>query len=223
MRPLRHALVIVPFLALGCSSSTSTSAPTPTTTVLSSGANPSVAGQSVDLTATISGGSGGNTGTVSFADSGVTLAGCAAQPVTAGQASCTFSAAFPGTHPLGATYHGDPSSEASVATVVVQVVHSASTTTTITLASPQANPGGPITLSGIVSVNAPGAGSPQGNVAFISGGNLIASCALAPLNAQMGCQASATLAPGSRTITASFPGDANFFTSVSAGLQVVVN
>ena len=63
-----------------------------TTTALSSSANPSVSGQSVTFTATVTAnppGAGTPTGTVDFQDGGVSIAGCGAQALVAGIATCS--------------------------------------------------------------------------------------------------------------------------------------
>lgn len=70
-------------------------------------------GQPVTLTATVTAGSGGPdpTGTVTFADNGVTIPGCGAAPLSTSAgvttATCSTSFAAAGSHPLTTTYSGD--------------------------------------------------------------------------------------------------------------------
>ncbi len=73
-----------------------------------------------------------------------------------------------------------------------------------------------VTYSAHVSVNAPGAGSPTGNVAFFDGGVAIARCGHAHGKALKGSSASCTVSyeeVGSHTITAQYLGDTNFLAS----------
>jgi hypothetical protein len=80
---------------------------------LGSSVNPSIAGQTVTFTATVSPNDGG--GTVGFfADGSVTpISGCATQPLTlvgsSYQATCSTSGLAVGTHPIAAQYSGDTS------------------------------------------------------------------------------------------------------------------
>ncbi len=67
----------------------------------------SAAGDSVILSAAISGPSGTPTGTVEFQSNGSTIAGCSAQPVTSGTATCTTTTLAVGTDTLLALYSGD--------------------------------------------------------------------------------------------------------------------
>jgi hypothetical protein len=92
-------------------------APSATTTTLVSSLNPSNFGQSVTFTATVSGAS--PTGSVSFDDNG-TLLGSGS--VSAGNASLTTSTLAVGSHPITATYGGDPANSASSSSILTQVV-----------------------------------------------------------------------------------------------------
>jgi hypothetical protein len=82
---------------------------TATATTLSS-ANPSVAGEQVTYTATVSPAPDG--GTVAFADGGTTIAGCGAQPVdtSTGKATCQVTYDSTGAHAITAAYSGDDAS-----------------------------------------------------------------------------------------------------------------
>ena len=63
------------------------SARIPTITTMTSSANPSVAGQAVTFTATVT--PANATGTVAFTANGASITGCNAQPIAAGAATCT--------------------------------------------------------------------------------------------------------------------------------------
>jgi len=85
-----------------------TPTPSPTSTVLTSSANPSTVGQSVNFTATVS--PMPDSGTVSFTEGGVSIAGCGAVQVNepSGQASCQTTFGQASVVPIVATYSGDP-------------------------------------------------------------------------------------------------------------------
>ena len=80
-------------------------------TSLGSSQNPSVVGQSVTFTATITGSS--PTGTADFADGANDIPGCSDQPLMGGQATCTTSGLSAGSHSITATYDGDPNNLSS--------------------------------------------------------------------------------------------------------------
>ena len=97
-----------------------------TTSSVSSSANPSVSGQAVTFTATItpvSPGSGTPTGTVTF-DDGSTVLGTVT--LTNGTASFTTSSLAVGTHSIKAVYAGDANFKTSTSAVLKQVVNSSS-------------------------------------------------------------------------------------------------
>ena len=87
-----------------------------TTTALVSSANPSTVGQTVTLTATVTGTS--PTGQIVFGEPGVTL-GIA--DLNAGVATLAISSLTVGTHALTATYSGDLSNDSSVGTLTQTV------------------------------------------------------------------------------------------------------
>ncbi len=81
-----------PNYTISYASGTMTISQASTTTVLTSTPDPSVFGQTVTLTATVSvvsPGAGDPTGTVEFEDAGIDISGCASQPVDGGLATCT--------------------------------------------------------------------------------------------------------------------------------------
>src|SRR6202011_5042578 len=105
-----------------------------TTTALSSSVNPSVAGQSVTFTATVTAnapGAGTPTGTVTFQDGGVNIAGCVNQALVAGSATCGVTYAGVGSHTITALYSGDASFSASTSAPLTQTVNQAATTTVL--------------------------------------------------------------------------------------------
>ena len=90
-----------------------------TTTSLSANPNPATVGQTVTLTASVSGGSGA-TGTVTFSD-GATSLGTAA--LASGTASLTTSFGASGSHSLTASYAGDSGNAASTSAAVTETVN----------------------------------------------------------------------------------------------------
>ncbi|MFO1305776.1 MAG: FG-GAP-like repeat-containing protein [Burkholderiales bacterium] len=90
------------------------------TTGLTSSANPSVSGALVTFTATVSGTS--PSGTVSFTEGGVALAGCGAKALASGKATCATSALSVGSHPIVATYAGDANNNGSASVTLNQIV-----------------------------------------------------------------------------------------------------
>jgi hypothetical protein len=208
---------------------TFTLTPAATTTSISSSANPSVFGQSVTFTATVStAGLGTPSGNVQFFDGANPIGGTIALNAS-GQAQVTTSALTVGSHTITAQYAGDvPSgfnSSSGSLTGNPQVVNKASTTTS--LASNQTNPigtGTPATFTATVSPVAPGAGTRTGTVTFNRNGVAVSSCVNVAINGsgQANCNLTFTLA-GNYNITAVYSGDGNFnaSTSVTFVQQVV--
>ncbi len=199
-----------------------------TTTTLSSSANPSVVGQPITFTATVSvaaPGSGTPTGSVAFFDGGVAISGCGAATLSnAGIVTCPVTYTSAGSHTITAVFGGGGNFATSTSSALTQKVNQAGTTTTL---SSSANPsvvGQPITFTATVSVAAPGSGTPTGSVAFFDGGVAISGCGAATLsNAGIAtCPVTYTSA-GSHTITAVFGGGGNFATSTSSALTQKVN
>ena len=136
---------------------------------LGSSANPNVYGQSLTLTATVTAAAGGQraTGTVAFTDGSNSIAGCTAQPLTAGgsaasaNATCVIAAAnslTAGTHALSVSYTGDSNNTAS----------SASLSQSITLANQTIAFGSPPTLVYQGSAALTATGGASGNAVIFS-------------------------------------------------------
>lgn len=91
-----------------------------TTTTVASSANPSVQGQTVTYTATVSPAGGGS---VTFNDGGTPVGGCTARSLnSSGQATCQVTYATTGSHPITAVYSGDAASAGSTSAVLAQNV-----------------------------------------------------------------------------------------------------
>src|SRR5205823_4188212 len=97
-----------------------------------SGTNPTVFGQAVTLTATVSAvapGAGTPTGAVTFRD-GSTSLGTAT--LATGRATFTTAALTVGSHAITVVYAGDANSNGSTSAALTQTVNLASSTTTVT-------------------------------------------------------------------------------------------
>lgn len=184
-----------------------------TTNITNDSPAPSITGQSVTVAYTVApiAGSGVPTGDVLVSDGTASCTGT----VTSGQCSLILTNA--GSRDLTATYLGDSNFNSSISTAVSHQVDKADTTTAITSDDPDPSKSGQsIVVQFTVSVNAPGSGSPTGNVVVSDG---ISSCTG---KVSAGKCSLILTTQGLRTLTATYQGDPNFFTSVSAGVQHTV-
>ncbi len=181
-----------------------------TTTTVTASPTPSVFGQSVTFTATVTSGSGTPTGNVQFVIDG-------GAPVTvaldgSGQATLTTSLLTAGPHTVVANYQGAANFATSSGTVS-HTVNKANTTTAITADNPDPSaPGQAVTVAYTVTANPPGAGTPTGNVTInaTTGESCIGTVAAGSCTITFNT-------PGTRTLTATYAGDTNFNGSTSAG------
>ncbi len=186
----------------------------PTTTTLTSSANPSVFGQSVTFTATVS--ATGATGTVTFQD-GATALGTAT--LTSGQATFITSSLSVGSHSVTATYGGDASFSGSTSSALTQSVNKASTSTSVRASPTPSILNQSVTFTATVTVLAPGAGTPTGTVTFQDGATTIGT---ATLNGSASTTlSSSSLTVGAHTITGQYNGDSNFLSSSGSLTQTV--
>ncbi len=194
-----------------------------TTTALASSANPAQVGSSVTFTATVTGSS--PTGTVGFTDAGVSI-GCAAVALAGNAATCSTSALALGTHTIVASYSGDAANMMSSGTLSEVIIAGGGgagvTTTTLVSSSNPAASGAGVTFTATVTGTAP-----TGSVAFRDGANNINNCAVVPFaagsgNSRTASCTTATLAIGTRNITARYSGDAANATSTSAILPETI-
>src|ERR1700730_6676340 len=135
------------------------------TTTLTSGTNPSVWGQPVVFTATITPVAPAPTGTVTFQDGGTNIAGCVNRPVAARVATCTTAALAGGSHTVTAVYSGNATHATSTSAAVTQVVNTGSTTTGVAASVNPSVSGQTVTYTATVSAVAPAAGTGTGTVA----------------------------------------------------------
>ena len=194
---------------------TFTLAPAATTTSVTSSANPSVFGQPVTFTATVStAGLGTPTGNVQFFDGATPIGG----PVAlngSGQAQVTTSTLSVGNHTITANYAGDVPSGFNASSGGLaggQQVNPANTTTTIT--SGGSNPVGvniPVTFTATITTQAPSVATvgANGTVSFFRNGSPICSNVALNGSSQATCTITFTIA-GNYNITAQYSGTANF-------------
>jgi hypothetical protein len=180
----------------------------------SSSPNPSAVGETVTLTATVSGGVT-PTGTVTFFN-GTTELGSATLDGS-GVATLVTSALGVGSHSVIAAYAGDASHGNGASAAVNHVVKHATGTSVSSSANP-AQLGASITFTATVT----GSGSPTGTVTFRDGATFLAETALAGGTAAF---TTSSLPLGSRAITAQYNGDATNLASSGtlAGGQTVVD
>jgi hypothetical protein len=185
---------------------------TTTSTTLTSSLNPSVFGQAVTLTATVSP-SSGPTGTVQFLD-GATPLGTVA--LSGGSASLTTATLATGSHSVTAVYSGDTGYGGSTSSPVAQIVNKVTTATTLTSSLNPSAFGQAVTLTATVS---PSSG-PTGTVQFFDGATPLGTVALGSGTASL---TTSTLAAGAHSITAIYSGDTNYAGSTSSAVTQTVN
>ena len=190
-----------------------------TTTSLVSSANPSVSGQAVTFTATVTAVAGTATGSVDFYN-GAALMGSA--NLTAGVATfVTSSLSLGAGQNITAVYAGNVNFNGSTSSAVSQTVIQAGTVSTL-LAAP--NPsvfGQSVTFTATVAAVAPGSGTPTGTVTFYDGATLLGTGSLSSGTATYN---TASLAVGgSHSITVVYSGNSSFLGSTSSATTQVVN
>jgi streptogramin lyase len=192
----------------------------PTTTALGSSTNPSLYGNSITLTATVSPQAVAGTvpdpasvtGTVTFFDGGTAIG---TGTVSSDTATLTTSALSAGSHSLTAVYNGDSFNTTSTSTPLTQVVQGATTTGVASNDNP-ATYGDAVTFTATVLPS-----TATGNVTFLDGTTSLGT-------ATLGAGGTATLTtssltPGSHSITATYGGDTLDAGSTSSSISQQVN
>jgi hypothetical protein len=220
---LNNTATAAPFATdgLGRLAPTSAATPSATSTVLSSSANPSQAGQPVTLTATVTSSGVTPTGSVTFRDGGAVLATSALD--ASGRAAFTTSGLAAGTHSITAEYGGDARSAASASPALSQTVNpaptAAATSTSLASSLNPAAAGQAVTLTAAVTPSG-GSGIPTGSITFKDGSTVLGVVALDSAGT---ARLTKAFTAGSHALTAAYGGDANFQASVSPVLTQQVN
>ena len=184
---------------------------------------PSVIGQAVTFTATVTAaapGSGTPTGTVTFYDGSTALD---TATLSGGSAAFATSALALGSHPITVVYGGDTNFTGSTSptfTEVVEVVNEYASTTAVSSSVEPSVYGQSVTFTATVSATAPGEGTPTGNVTFYDGSTALDTETLSGGSATF---STSSLAVGTHSITAIYGGDTNFNSSTSTAFSQVVN
>ena len=192
-----------------------------TTTTIIASPNPSVFGQVVTFTATVSAatpGAGIPTGIVIFKDGDIRLGTATLD----GTGHATLKRAVPGSvgsHTITATYRPGSHFTASQGSLA-QTVGQATTTTTIIASTLSAPIGKSVSFTATVNPVTPGAGKRTGTVTFYDNGIALGPAVTLNSSGQAALKTSA-LPLGSDTITATYSGDTNFTGSTgSLGVQI---
>ncbi len=188
---------------------------TPSTTTVTSSPDSSDFGEMASLTATVSGGAGTPTGSVSFTD-GATPLGSVSLNVM-GMAVLSTSGLAVGPHTIGAAYGGDSTYATSSGSDPHTVVK-ADTALSISDAPEPSIQGSSVTITASLSVVAPGGGAPSGTITVTATNSTGCTITLAATS----CALTFT-ATGLQTINASYGGDGNFNGSTAASITNLSN
>lgn len=184
--------------------------------VISSG-SPSVYGTPVTFTATVTpNGTVVATGVVNFLDGAAQIGTGTLN--AAGQATFTTSSLAVGSHAITAAYKGDTNYSAATSPAITQLVNQAQTGTTVSALPNPGIAGKAVAITATVQVIS-GTATTTGTVTFTDNG---AALGTAPLSATGTATINPILTPGTHSIVASYGGDTNDASSVSAALPLAV-
>jgi hypothetical protein len=192
------------------------------TTVISSSASPSVFGQSITFTASVTASASGGTptGTLQFMIDGTSFG----NPVNlaGGVATSRAISLSVSNHIIQAVYSGDSSFSGSTGSFT-QTVIKASTNTIVSSSLSSAIAGQTITFTATVGVSSPGAGTPSGTIQFvIDGANAASPQSLSGSGGLVTASfATSSLGAGTHTFSASYSGDSSFAGSTGLVTQTV--
>jgi uncharacterized repeat protein (TIGR03803 family) len=191
--------------------------PASSMTSVTSAPNPSISGQEVTITATVSpSGPPTPTGTVGFTSNGTPISGCTAVTLSSQTAVCMTSTLAVGTDTIVATYSGDSNYVGSSGTLS-QIVKVA-TTTALTTAPNPSNVGQAVTMT--AAVTAQNGSLPTGTVVLESDGVQIGSASLN--NSGIAVLNYSGLSAGTDALTATYQGSATLAGSTSNTVSQVV-
>jgi hypothetical protein len=164
---------------------------------LTSSPNPSLPGQVVTITSTVTGSA--PTGSVQFKNGGVNLD--AAVTLSGGSAVLVSNSLAVGNHSITAAYDGDAGNTASVSPAITQVVNQAVSSVALSVSPPNPSVGQTVTLTATVTGY-----SPTGSVQFMDGTFNLGASVLINGTAAI---STSVLSVGSHSLTAVYVGDVN--------------
>jgi hypothetical protein len=189
-----------------------------TTSVTASSTSPA-AGESVTFTASVSGqGHSKPWGLVKFTAGTVNLG--TTWVGGDGTASVMTKSLTPGVYPVIATFSGNAGAVASTSEPLSITVSQATTTVGLQADNARVNQDQPVTFTAQINTAFGEALKPGGTVRFVDGTTTLATVNV--MNS-MATYTTATLAPGTHSITAVYSGDADFVGATSGAVNVEVN
>ncbi len=189
----------------------------PTTVSLTSTLNPSLTGQALTFIATISAGGDVTTGTVTFFNGDIAIAGCSNITQASNEtATCTTSTLPLGSDSITATYSGDANDASAVSSVLAQVVKQLAT---IELTATP-NPSVVMANVTLIATTTAATGTPTGAITFYDGGTAIGSANLSA--GGVASFSTTTLAVGTQALTAKYSGDSTNAAGLSNTVDEVV-
>jgi hypothetical protein len=174
---------------------------------LRSSLNPSIYGQNVTFTATVTSSGGVPSGTVTFSDSSLPLGTGALRN---GVATFTIGTLSAGIHPVSAAYSGDARHTKAASSPLNQTVNKVQTSTVLSSAPNPSRLGQAVIFRATVSSSS--GGSPTGIVTLLDDTRMLGQ---SPIKRGIARLTVPNLASGPHNITASYGGNSNFAASVS--------
>jgi hypothetical protein len=185
-----------------------------TNTVLASSLNPSVYGQAVTFTATVTSSAGTPTGAVELYNGSTVVGG---GTLTSGKTLISISSLPAGSDSITGTYQGSATFAPSTSAPLSQVVKIASTTTALASSLNPAGTGQPVTFTATVTSQFGGAAT--GSVTFYSGTQTLGTASLSGNRATLSTSFTSS---GTYSISAKYSGDSNNAGSTSSALSQVI-
>jgi hypothetical protein len=195
-----------------------------TTTVVASSLSPSSYGQSVTLTATVSGTFAAPSGSVTFMNGPASLGNATLTP--GGSLSSTATLAVStlpvGTNSITAVFAATANFGASTSSALSQAVNAAGTTAAVSSSLSPASAGQSVTLTATLTS---GNAAPTGSVVFMDGVTSLGNATLTPGSGLSSTATinTTTLPVGTDSITVVYAATANFGASTSPAFNQVVN
>jgi uncharacterized repeat protein (TIGR03803 family) len=187
-----------------------------TTTTLNASPNPTVFGQEITLTATVTA-SGNPSGNVEFLDGNTSLG---TAQVIGGTATLKTTGLAVGGHTISAAYAGDGTFLPSESSAIPVTVNRAQTTTTLESTPNPSTRKQLVTLTATVVAVSPGTGTATGQVQLMEGKKKLGTASL--VNGVATFQV-AFSSIGEHELTATYGGDGHFAGSASAAVIQTVN